>query len=180
MRIPARLSRATAQPWTGPESEILIRHRAFIRALPCLSCGKPAPSECAHLRTHAGVGLPSSERYLVPLCGPATVWVDCCHSRKHYLGATRFWSGLGIDARDVAFRLWRVSGDVEAGMRVVMQARQAIAAPRTHPNEPNSKAGSARLEGAIPVTARRRKLEPRAMTQGKVGGNLAIFSEGRR
>jgi hypothetical protein len=179
MRIPTRLTRATAQTWTGPEIEILIRHRAFIRTLPCLSCGKPAPSECAHLRTHAGLGLPSSSRYLVPLCGPATVWEDCCHSRKHYLGATRFWSRLGIEPRGVAFRLWRVSGDVEAGVRVVMQARRAIAASRTHPDERGAQAGSANRSTAIPLTSFRRKLEPFAIAQGSDSGEVALFPEGR-
>ena len=177
MRIPARLTRAMAQPWTGPESDILIRHRAFIRALPCLCCGKPAPSECAHLRTHAGLGLPSSSRYLVPLCGPATVWADCCHSRKHYLGATCFWSALGIDPRDVAFRLWRVSGDIEAGFRVVMQARRGIAASRTHPDERGGQAGSANPSTAIRLTAFRRKLEPFAMARMSPEG--ALLREGR-
>jgi len=165
MRIPARLARATTQPWTGPETAILLQHRAFIRSLPCLSCGNPAPSECALLRAHSGLGLPSSGRYLVPLCGPATLWEDCCHSRKHYLGATRFWSGLGIEPRDVAFRLWQVSGDLEAGVRVVMQVRRVIAASRTHPNERDGRAGSASQPASELAAAPRRTLEPFAMAQ---------------
>jgi len=165
MRIPARLTRATAQSWRGPDTEILTRHRAFIRALPCLCCGKPAPSECAPLRTHARLGLASSGRYLVPLCGPATIWADCCHSRKHYLGATRFWSRLGIEPRGVAFRLWQVSGDLEAGVRVVMQVRRVIAASRTHPNERDGRAGSASQPASDPAAAPRRTLEPFAMAQ---------------
>jgi hypothetical protein len=106
----------------------MAEHQAFIRALPCLACGKPGPSECACVRFHPGFGLPVSDPYLLPLCGPATVWDDCCHSRKHFLGAGRFWSGLGIDPLDLAARMWRVSGDVEAGERVVRNARLVIAA----------------------------------------------------
>ena len=166
MTIPARFARLKAQPGTGPESEMLIRHRAFICALPCLACGKQATSECALLRVHAGLGLLSSRRYLVPLCGPATVWEDCCHSRKHYLGATRFWSGLGIDPRDLAFRLWRVSDDLEAGLRVVMQTRRAIAASRAHPDAPKGGESSVSRADAIPLPASPRKLQPLALGEG--------------
>jgi len=122
----ARRGHAPSPVW--PELPTLTRHHAFIRALPCVACGKPAPSECAHIGMPAGLGLSPSERDLVPLCGPDTVWEDCCHSRKHYLGATRFWSGLGINPIDLALRLWRVSDDVAAGERVITHARQAVAA----------------------------------------------------
>ena len=69
-------------------------------------------------------GRGTSERDLVPLCGPATRWEDCCHSRKYFLGAARFWSALGIDPLDLAYRLWRVSGDVQAGEYLVLRARE--------------------------------------------------------
>src|SRR5438874_13643843 len=95
-----------APPPAQPVNPILARHQAFIRALPCSACGKPAPSECAPIGLPAGMGLPTRERYLVPLCGPASVWDDCCHSQKHYLGAARFWSELGIDPVALAIRLW--------------------------------------------------------------------------
>ena len=74
----------------------------------------------------AGAGLPLSDRYLVPLCGPPTVWQDCCQSRKHYLGPTRFWAELGIDPRELAARLWRISGDVKAGEFAVWRAAGCI------------------------------------------------------
>ena len=127
----ARRLRGQAPSPVWPEPPLLTRPQAFIRALPCVACGRPAPSECAGLGMPAAIGLPPSDQYLVPLCGPATVWEDCCHSRKHYRGATRFWSELGINPFDLAARLWRVSDDVEAGERVIMCARQAIADRRT-------------------------------------------------
>jgi hypothetical protein len=123
MRLPARRSPATAPPPSGPECR-LGRHREFIRALPCVACGKPAPSECAELR-----GAEPGDPLMVPLCGPATVWQDCCHSRLHDLGL-RFWSALGIDPLDLACRLWRVSGDIPAGEPLVRRARQRIARQR--------------------------------------------------
>ena len=72
----------------------------------------------------AGLSLAPSERDLLPLCGPATIWDDCCHSRKYYLGAARFWSKLGIDPIELAYRLWRVSGDLAAGEYLALRARQ--------------------------------------------------------
>src|SRR5438105_10140774 len=93
----------------------------------CLSCGKPAPSECAYVGMLPGLGIVPGHRDLVPLCAPATVWQDCCHSRKHYRGAARFWAELGIDPIGLAFQLLRVSGDVTAGLRAVTRAREAAA-----------------------------------------------------
>ena len=127
--------RRQAPPPPQPVNPILSQHQAFIRALPCSACGKPAPSECACVGMPARMGLPTGERYLLPLCGPASVWDDCCHSQKHYFGAVRFWSALGIDPAELAARLWRVSGDVPAGERVLRRARQGIAgATRRVPN----------------------------------------------
>ena len=130
MSAPPRRLRAQARLPSPPDNPLLTRHQAFIRALPCLSCGKPGPSECAEVRMQANLGFPRADDYLVPLCGPATVWQDCCHSRKHYLGAARYWSELGINALDLVWQLWRVSGDVTAGWRAVMLARQAASRQR--------------------------------------------------
>jgi hypothetical protein len=130
MTVRPRRSRGRSHASTSPDDPVERRHQAFIRSLPCLGCGKPAPSECAYVGRIAGLAAPVADRYLVPLCGPATVWQDCCHSRKHYRGAARFWSALGINAFDLALQLWRVSGDLTAGVRTVMRARQAAMAFR--------------------------------------------------
>lgn len=134
---------------------IVTRHQRFIRSLPCLSCGRPAPSECAYVGMIAGLGI--RDRWLVPLCGPATVWQDCCHSRKHFLAAGRFWSELGIDLPgELARQLWRVSGDVPAGLRVVRRARQAATAARQHRGRSEAKASSPRsaVNGSAALRAR--------------------------
>jgi len=128
MIAPPRRLRARGQPQSLPGDPVLTRHHAFIRALPCLACGKPPPSECAQIGMPAGMGLQMGEHYLVPLCGPASVWDDCCHSQKHDLGAARFWSALGIDPTELAARLWRMSGNREAGEREVRRARETISA----------------------------------------------------
>jgi hypothetical protein len=127
MRTPAHIARALAQV---ADNRSITSHQAFIQALPCVACGKPAPSECAQVWRGPGLGNGSAarERYLLPLCGPATVWQDCCHSQRYFLGQTRFWSRLGIDPLRLADLLWRISGDVRGGERLVRHARQAIAA----------------------------------------------------
>jgi hypothetical protein len=75
--------RRQAPPPHQPVKPILSRHQTFIRALPCSACGKPAPSECAPIGLHAGMRLPTGDRYLLPLCGPASVWDDCCELIQH-------------------------------------------------------------------------------------------------
>jgi hypothetical protein len=133
-----------SQPSASPDDPILTQHQAFIRSLPCLACGKPAPSECATLGRLARLAVRERHQYRVPLCGPPTVWQDCCHSRRHYLGASRFWSELEIDPFDLALQLWRVSGDVLAGMGAVTRTRQAAVASRQRLNLPEVKASSPR------------------------------------
>ena len=114
MTAPYRRLRAQARLLSPPDNPILTRHQAFIQALPCVACGKPAPSECAPVGM---VAAPQTDRYVVPLCGPATVWQDCCHSRRYYLFAVRFWSELGIDPLDLASQLWRGSTSFTSGYR---------------------------------------------------------------
>jgi hypothetical protein len=98
-----------------------VQHLAFVRQLPCVACGKAAPSEAAHVRTGTddGVGVKPADRYAVPLC-------TACHAKQHRIGELSFWSGLRIDPLNVALRLWTVSTDVTAGERTVFRARQQI------------------------------------------------------
>ena len=67
MTLPAHIARVMAE---RQQAHIESQHRDFIRALPCAACGKPPPSECASVGFHRGLGPPTGERYLVPLCGP--------------------------------------------------------------------------------------------------------------
>ena len=59
------------------------------------------------------------DRYTVPL------W-SACHAKQHRIGELNFWSALRIDPLNVAFRLWIVSADLEAGERTVFRGRQHI------------------------------------------------------
>ena len=171
-----RRSRGPSQPSIAPDDPMLTQHQAFIRSLPCLGCGRPAPSECATIGIFARFAVPESHQYLVPLCGPPTVWQDCCHSRKHYRGAARFWSELEIDPFDLALQLWRVSGDGTAGLRAVTRTRQAAAATRQRLNFPDAKASSPRSALHLGA-ALRDQLRPIPMVSPATNPELLSMSE---
>jgi hypothetical protein len=116
-RIPKTLARRKPKPKLHRRGE----HLAFVRQLPCVACGKAAPSEAAHVRTGTcgGVGMKPADRYAVPLC-------TTCHAKQHRVGELGFWSALRVDPLNVSLRLWTVSADIKAGERIVFRARQQI------------------------------------------------------
>ena len=117
----ARIPRTVARRKPNLDSRRRGQHLNFVRQLPCVACGRAAPSEPAHVRTgtDGGVGIKPGDRYAVPLC-------TACHSKQHRIGELSFWSALRIDPLNVAFRLWIVSADLKAGERAVFRARQQI------------------------------------------------------
>jgi hypothetical protein len=116
-----RIPRAVARGRPKPNLRRRVHHLAFVRQLPCVACGKAAPSDAAHVRigTDGGIGRKPGDRYAVPLC-------TACHARQHRVGELTFWSALRVDPLNVALRLWAVSADIEAGERTVFRARQQI------------------------------------------------------
>ena len=116
-RIPRTLARSKSET----DHRRRRQHLAFVRQLPCVVCGKAAPSEAAHVRSgsDAGAGMKPSDRYSVSLC-------TSCHALQHEFGELRFWSVVRIDPLNVAFRLWTVSGNIKAAERVVFRTRQQI------------------------------------------------------
>ena len=173
-----RRSRGPSQPSTSPDDPMLTQHQAFVRSLPCWGCGKPTPSECAYVGRLAGRGSLPTDHYLVPLCGPATIWQDCCHSRKHYRGAGRFWSELGIDPLDLARHLWLVSGDATAGLRAVSRARLAALGSRHHRAGREAK-GSSPQSALHLAAALRDQLRPIAMMSPAISVELLSVSASR-
>ena len=123
-RIPRTIARVKPKPNLRRRGA----HLAFVRLLPCVACGKAAPSDAAHVRTgtDGGTGIKPGDRYAVPLCA-------ACHAKQHRVGELTFWSALRIDPINVAARLWVVSGDEKAGARTVFRARQRIDLAKTHP-----------------------------------------------
>jgi hypothetical protein len=118
---PPRIPRTAPRGKRKPDRRTRTKHLGFIRQLPCVACGKPAPSEAAHVRSGSdgGAGMKPSDRYSLPLCTD-------CHELQHRFGELTFWSVLRIDPLNVSGRLWTVSGDTRAGERIVFRARQQI------------------------------------------------------
>ena len=116
-----RIPRSLTPRKSTPDLRRRVQHLAFVRQLPCVACGKAAPSEAAHVRTgtDGGVGVKPGDRYAVPLCA-------ACHAKQHRIGELTFWSALCVDPVNVALRLWSVSADISAGERTVFRARQRI------------------------------------------------------
>jgi len=116
-----RIPRTIARGKPKPNLRSRVTHLAFVRLLPCVACGKAAPSHAAHVRTgtDGSVGRKPGDRYAVPLC-------TTCHAKQHRIGELTFWSALRMDPVSVALRLWTISADVEAGERTVFRARQQI------------------------------------------------------
>ena len=116
-----RIPRTVARSKSETDHRRRRQHLAFVRQLPCVVCGKAAPSEAAHVRSgsDAGKGMKPSDRYSLPLC-------NGCHALQHDFGELGFWSVVRIDPLNVAFGLWTISGDVKADERVVFRARQKI------------------------------------------------------
>jgi hypothetical protein len=108
------------QPWLRDKN-----HLGFVRALPCLACGRRAPCEAAHVRlgTDGAAGRKPGDLYAVPLCVR-------CHAVQHDFGEDTFWANrmnCGItDPWRIAERLYKVSGDIEAGYRAIQHARPGL------------------------------------------------------
>src|SRR6266702_2644118 len=119
-----RISRSVPVSKRRADPRRAAQHLAFVRLLPCVICSI-RPSQAAHVRrgTDGGMGMKPSDKYSTPLCAAH-------HDAQHASGEITFWSFYGIDPVDCASRLWTVSGDLEAGERIVFRARQAIALRR--------------------------------------------------
>lgn len=98
-------------------------HLAFVRRLPC-ACGcLRTPCDAAHVRyadltrgkTATGMAVKPSDKWTVPL-------TRACHEEQHGTNERAFWASKGIDPLDLAERLYAVSGDEEAGARIIKNA----------------------------------------------------------
>jgi hypothetical protein len=98
------------------------KHLAFIRQLPCLSCGDNTSTEAAHIRfgspqawkRQCGKAEKPDDVWTLPLCGK-------CHRDQHSAGERFFWGLKDIDPIFVALALWRVTGDVESGEAIIRE-----------------------------------------------------------
>lgn len=101
-------------------------HLDFIRQLPCVISGK-WPVDAAHVRyadldrgkDYTGKGVKPSDKWVLPLHRDI-------HSKQHSMSERKFWEGLGIDPLNLCEELYRISGDLEAGRRLINEARLQI------------------------------------------------------
>lgn len=135
MSRPSRIAKAPLvwqpkpQPWLRDRD-----HLSWIGTLPCLSCGRLGASVAAHIRiqTDGAGGRKPSDLYVTPLCGLPRVpsFGGGCHETQHRNGEVTFWADFqargGSDPWSVAQALYRVSGDMDAGERIIFRARQFL------------------------------------------------------
>ena len=95
-------------------------HLDFVRSMPCIICLDDTTTEAAHVRyaepklgkRHTGMGEKSDDAFALPLCGRH-------HREQHAQNERAWWQGHEIDPVALALALYRVSGDHEAGERIV-------------------------------------------------------------
>lgn len=87
------------------------RFLAFVRKKPCAACGKPGPSDAAHIRMasaqygkrYTGFGEKPDDCWCVPMCRG-------CHRKQHSMSEPSFWRALGKDPLGIAQELYRIGG----------------------------------------------------------------------
>ena len=87
------------------------RYLAFLRKKPCCACGRPGPSDAAHIRMasakhdkrYVGLGETPDDRWALSLC-------RACHRKQHSMSEATFWGALGKDPFGIALELHRIGG----------------------------------------------------------------------
>lgn len=95
-------------------------HLGGIRQLPCAICLDNTSTEAAHVRyaeprlgkRQTGMAEKPDDAFTVPLCSRH-------HREQHTQNERAWWAGHEIDPVALALALYRVSGDHEAGERIV-------------------------------------------------------------
>lgn len=104
-------------------------HLAFIRKLPSILSGKRDRVQAAHIRyadplyakRKTGIGEKAHDKFTVPLT--AAEHLDG-EDAQHKSNERAWWEKHGIDPLQVAAALWMVSGDEEAGERIIHEFRK--------------------------------------------------------
>ena len=120
------MKRKTSKDKDGSD-KLALDHLAYIRTLPCLITGK-TPSDAAHVsmaskiwgKVERGMSRKADDRWTVPLSH------DVHLNEQHVIGEIKFWKRYGLDPLVIASRLWEVSGDIDAGMKVIRDARSVM------------------------------------------------------
>lgn len=105
------------------------KHLAFIRTLPCVVSGVQVNVEAAHIRysdaawgkVNPGIGRRPDDRWTVPLC--ARIHRDDPRLSQHSMNERSFWDSHFIDPLKLASALYEISGDYEAALQIILEAR---------------------------------------------------------
>ena len=96
------------------------KHLAWIRALPCLVCGR-TPCDPHHIRygSNSGVGTKPGDDFTIPLC-------HTHHRELHDKGELRYLYDYGgyEKARTLAKKLYEVTGDTERALELICKWRK--------------------------------------------------------
>jgi len=101
------------------------RHLAFIRKLPSVISGAYGCEAC-HIRFGSAVyrkksgatAMKADDAWTVPMTREE-------HASQHDRNEKAFWDEQGIDPLALAAALYEISGDEDAGRRIILQARSA-------------------------------------------------------
>lgn len=111
-------------------------HLAFIRKLPSVLSGAMGCEAChirigsaLHRKKHTGMGQKPDDAWTLPLT-PGE------HKRQHSENELAFWRSYGIDPFELAIRLYEVSGDLEAGAKIIASARERPSSNRHTTRQP--------------------------------------------
>lgn len=104
------------------------KHLAFIRILPCLVSGSNFNVEAAHIRYsdakwkkfNPGFGQKPHDFWTVPLSAEMH---RLGRLAQHQGNEREFWERHGIDPLPIAQALYAISGDYEAGLKIIREAR---------------------------------------------------------
>jgi hypothetical protein len=105
-------------------------HLAYIRSLPCLVSGSNFNVEAAHIRysdarwkkINPGVGRKPDDCWTVPLSAEMHRLGE---EAQHNGNERAFWERHGIDPLEIATALYAVTGQYEAGLKIIREARGA-------------------------------------------------------
>lgn len=116
-----RIPRTVQKPLPKAREGDSRAHLRWLKTLPCVVCGQPA-DDPHHILGNVdglpkGMGRKNEDRWAIPVCRKD-------HDLAHAHGNDEAWfASQGIDARSIASALWRVSGDTDAGQRIIYRAR---------------------------------------------------------